>query len=85
METILAGLGLVLIIVIVVPLAVLRAGIRRQDRGSLTRRPPGLSASLARRVLGLHASLPGAEPADPDSQPEDESLFVPMRKGSEAS
>jgi hypothetical protein len=85
MEAILAGLGLVLIIVIVLPLIVLRAGIRRQDRGSLTRRPPGLSAAIARRVLGLHASLPGAEPADQDSQPEDESLFVPMRKGPEAS
>ena len=85
METLLAGLGLVLIIVIVVPLAVLRAGIRRQDRGSLTRRPPGLSASLARRVLGLHASLPGREPTDPDSRLEDEALFVPMGRGPEAS
>ena len=85
METLLAGSGLVLIIIIVLPLALLRAGIRRQDRGSLTRRPPGLSASLARRVLGLHASLPGPEPADPDSQPEDESLFVPMKKGPDVS
>ena len=66
METILVGSSLALIIVIVLPLVVLRVGIRRQDRGSLTSRPSGLSAALARRVLGLHASLPSAESADPD-------------------
>ena len=53
MEIILAGVALIAIIVFVVPLAVLRAGIRRQERARcLTCEPPGLSAALARRLLG---------------------------------
>jgi hypothetical protein len=60
MEIMLAGLGAVLIIVFVVPLAVLRAGIRQQERAAcLTCQPPGLCAALARRLLGLYAQLPG--------------------------
>ena len=56
METILAGLGLVLIAVFVVPLAVLRAGIWQQERAAcLTCQPPGFCAALARRMLGLYA------------------------------
>ena len=48
-----------MIIVFVVLLAVLRAGIRRQHRASsLTCQPPSLSASVARRVLGLYARTP---------------------------
>ncbi len=59
MEPILIGLGVIAIVVFVIPLAVLRAGIRRLDRAaSLTCQPPGLSAALARRVLGLHARIP---------------------------
>jgi hypothetical protein len=85
MGIVLAGLGLALIIVIAVPLAVLRAGIHRQDRVSLTSRPPGLSAALARRVLGLHASLPGAAPAGPNREPERDTLLAPMKNGPGAS
>ncbi len=60
MEAILAGLVLILIIVFVIPLAVLRAGIRQQERAAcLTCQPPGLCAALARRLLGLYAQLPG--------------------------
>ena len=56
METILAGLGLLLIVVFVVPLAVLRAGIRQQERAAcLTCQPPGFCATLARLLLGLYA------------------------------
>ena len=71
MEAILAGLVLILIIVFVIPLAVLRAGIRRQERAaSLTCQPAGLSAALARRVLGLHALKPAdtSGVAEADSQ-----------------
>jgi hypothetical protein len=60
MEIMLAGFGAVLIIVFVVPLAVLRAGIRQQERvACLACQPPGLCAALARRLLGLYAQLPG--------------------------
>lgn len=74
MEAILAGLVLILIIVFVIPLAVLRAGIRRQERAaSLTCQPGGFSAALARRVLGLHALKPagitGLAEADSQASP----------------
>jgi len=59
MELILTGLALAVIVVFVIMLAVLRAGIRRQHRAaSLTCQPPSLSASVARRVLGLYARTP---------------------------
>ena len=59
MSTILIGLTVTVIIAFVVLLAVLRAGIWQQERaGSLTRRPRGLSAAIARRVFGLYARLP---------------------------
>jgi len=59
MELILAGLALAVIVVFVILLAVLRAGIRRQHRAtSLACQPPSLSASVARRVLGLYARTP---------------------------
>jgi hypothetical protein len=59
MELAVIGLALIVIVVIVIPLAVLRAGIRRQHRtASLTCQPPGLSAALSRRVLGLYARKP---------------------------
>ena len=88
MGTILGGLTLALIIVIAVPLAILRAGIRRQDRAaSLTSRPSGLSAAVARRVLGLHASLPArpAQPADPGRQAGSEQTLITLKKGPAAS
>ncbi len=64
----------------VIPLAVLRAGIGRLDRTApLTCQPPSLSAALARRIVGLYAHLPAttdrcdqehrAPPAAPDDRP----------------
>jgi hypothetical protein len=45
----------------VIPLAVLRAGIRRQHRtGSLTSQPHSFSAALTRRAVGLYARKPEA-------------------------
>ena len=65
METVLAGLAAIVIITFVVPLAVLRAGVWRQERAaSLACRPRGLSAAIARRVFGLYAYLPD-EAEDP--------------------
>ena len=62
MDTILVGLTVTVIIALVVLLAVLRAGIRQQERaGSLTRRPRRLSAAISRRVCGLYARLPEQE------------------------
>ena len=63
MSTILIGLTVTVIVAFVVLLvallAVLRAGIWQQERaGSLTRRPRGLSAAIARRVFALSARLP---------------------------
>ena len=59
METILAALAVTVIFAIVVPLAVLRAGIWQQEHaGSLTCRPRRLSAAIARRVCGLYVRLP---------------------------
>jgi hypothetical protein len=59
MELLLIGLASAGISVIVVPLAVLRSGIRRLDRASsLTCQPPGFRVALVRRVLGLHARIP---------------------------
>src|SRR5260370_36664509 len=59
MRTVLVGLAITVIIAFVILLSLLRAGIWQQERaGSLTRRPRGLSAAIARRVFGLHARLP---------------------------
>lgn len=59
MELALIGLALIAIVVFVIPLAILRAGIRRQYRtASLISQPPSLSAALSRRVLGLYARKP---------------------------
>ena len=61
MELALIGLALIVIVVFVIPLAILRAGIRRQHRSaSLTCQPPSLSAAVTRRVVGLYARKPGA-------------------------
>jgi hypothetical protein len=76
MESILAGLAITLIVAFVVPLAVLRAGTWRQERSaSLTCRPRGLSAAIARRVFGLYAhrpdttALPAAGPRHAEGYP----------------
>jgi hypothetical protein len=59
MELLLIGLAALAIAFVAIPLAVLRAGIRRLDQAdSLTCRPPGISTALARRILGLYAHLP---------------------------
>jgi hypothetical protein len=59
MELLLTGLVLTVIVGLVVPLAVLRAGISRQHRAaSLTCQPPSFSARVARRVFGLYARTP---------------------------
>jgi hypothetical protein len=59
MELALIGLALIVIVVFVIPLAVLRAGIRRQHRtASLTSQPRSVSAALTRRAVGLYARKP---------------------------
>ena len=52
-------LAIALLTAAVTLLALLRAGIRRQERAtSLASEPHGLSAAVARRVLGLYTSQP---------------------------
>jgi hypothetical protein len=59
MEALAIGLTAFTIALVVILLAVMRAGIRRLDRADpLTCQPPGLAAALARRVVGLYAHLP---------------------------
>ena len=55
MGTILIGSVLTVIIALVALLALLRAGIRRQERAAcLACQPLDLSTALARRLAGLH-------------------------------
>jgi hypothetical protein len=80
MEIILIGLALIAVIVFVIPLAVLRAGIRRQEHtGCLACQPHGLSANLTRHVVGLYVRepLPGECLAARGRQCDDELSFVP--------
>ena len=59
MELLLIGLAALTTALVVIPLVVLRAGIRRLDQAdSLACRPSGVSTALARRILGLYAHLP---------------------------
>jgi hypothetical protein len=59
-ELALIGLALIAIVVLVIPLAILRTGIRRQHRAaSLTSEPRSVSAALTRRAVGLYARKPG--------------------------
>jgi len=64
MRTILIDLALILgafFAAMITALAILRAGIRRQEHtGCLTCRPASLNTAIARRVLGLYARKPGA-------------------------
>jgi hypothetical protein len=72
MELALLGLVLIAIVMFVIPLAVLRAVIRRQHRtGSLTCQPPSISAALTRRAVGLYARKPesGDKPGHMAFQP----------------
>ena len=63
MRTILIDLALILgafFAAMITALAILRAGIRRQEHtGCLTCRPASLNTAIARRVLGLYARKPG--------------------------
>ena len=84
MERILVGLAIILIVAFAVPLAVLRAGTWRQERAaSLTCRPRGLSAAVARRVFGLYAHRPdtAAAPAAGARHAEGEPPLVSRQDG----
>jgi hypothetical protein len=88
MTTIVIGLGITTVIAIAVPLALLRAGIRQQERaGSLVRRPPRLSAALTRRMCGMYAESPGRAQcsASKARQAGGESSYVPDKSGSVSS
>jgi hypothetical protein len=79
MAIILMGLALTAIVALIL-LAVLRAGIRRQERcRCLTCQPPSLSAALTRRLLGLYVQrpFPGACHPTHARETERESLLVP--------
>jgi hypothetical protein len=79
MAIILAGLAVAAITVFVIPLAILRAGIRRQERcRCLACQPPGLAAALTRRLVGLSVDRPDPSACHvaPALQAEDEPLLV---------
>jgi hypothetical protein len=79
MAIILLGLALIVIVALIL-LAVLRAGIRRQERcRCLTCQPPSLAAAVTRRLLGLYVqrSYPGACHHAQAHETERESLLVP--------
>ena len=59
MTTIVIGLALLVIGIFAIPLAILRAGIRNQERAAcFACQPPGLCAAISRRLLGLSAREP---------------------------
>lgn len=59
MTTIVIGLALLVIAVFAIPLAILRAGIRSQERAAcFACQPAGLCATISRRLLGLSARQP---------------------------
>jgi hypothetical protein len=59
MATTLICLALIPIIAFIIPLAVLGVGIRSQERARcLICEPPGITAALARRLIGLSVSRP---------------------------
>jgi hypothetical protein len=79
MAIILVGLALTAIVALIL-LAVLRAGIRRQERcRCLTCQPPSLSAALTRRLLGLYVQRPFPDACHHTQahETERESLLVP--------
>jgi hypothetical protein len=79
MAIILAGLAIAAVTVFVIPLAILRAGIRRQERcRCLACEPPGLAAALTRRLVGLSVDrpVPSACHVAQARQAEDELLLV---------
>jgi hypothetical protein len=79
MTTFLAGLALIVFTGLAL-LAIVRAGIRRQERcRCLTCRPPDLAAALTRRLLRMQVQrpFPGACHDPQIHHPERESLLVP--------
>lgn len=59
MTTIVIGLTLLVIAIFAIPLAILRAGIRSQERTAcFACQPPGLCAAISSRLLGLSARQP---------------------------
>ena len=79
MTIFLAGLALIVFIGLAL-LAIVRAGIRRQERcRCLTCRPPDLAAALTRRLLRMQVQrpFPGACHDPQIHQPDHESLLVP--------
>jgi hypothetical protein len=59
MTTIVIGLALLVIGIFAIPLAILRAGIRSQERAAcFACQPPGLCTAISRRLLGLSAREP---------------------------
>ena len=57
MDTLILGLAAASTTILIAPLAVISAGIRREEHaGSLTGRPGGMAAALARKVLALHTT-----------------------------
>ena len=58
MTTIVIGLTLLVIVIFTIPLAILRAGIRSQERAAcFACQPPGLCTAIS-RLLGLSAREP---------------------------
>jgi hypothetical protein len=85
MAIILTVLALAVIIALVALLALVRTGIRRQERtGCLACQPRGLSTTLARHLGGLYVR-PSAAGACPAAQADDESSLVPDKNESPAS
>ena len=59
MTTVVIGLTLLVIAIFAIPLAILRAGIRNQQRAAcFACQPPGLCTAISRRLLGLSARQP---------------------------
>jgi hypothetical protein len=62
MRTVIIGLTLAVIVILLTLLALLviiRAGIRRQERGAcLICHPPGLTAAITRRMLNMNFRAP---------------------------
>ena len=85
MAIILTVLALTVIIALVALLALVRIGIRRQERaGCLACQPRGLSTTLARHLGGLYVREPTAG-ACPGARADDESSLVPGKNESPAS
>ena len=79
MTIFLTGLALIVLPAVAL-LAIVRAGIRRQERcRCLTCRPPDLAAALTRRLLRMQVQrpFPGACHDPQIHQPDSESLLVP--------